>query len=218
MAYSYPLALPVLADRLKIASVTWDIQRNDELSGSGDARVWTAELNDPLWTADVELANDKDFNLEQVSAIVRKLYGAQESFFLYHPKRKYPRSDPTGSILGSSTVLVHSIGSNNKSLRLKGLPAGYVLTLTDKSQIVYSSGTRNFFAEVSEDTTAAGDGITPEFEIFPHVPTGLAVNDPVTLKKPACKMFIIPGSFRPGLIDRRDVASGAGFKVMERRR
>jgi hypothetical protein len=216
MAFSFPLALNVLADRLIIESVTWDISRNDELSGTGDGRVWQAELAPTLWRADVALSFGRHATIKQVAALVRKLHGAQEDFWLYDPLSKYPQSDPTGSILGASTVQVHSIGAGNKSLRLKGLPAAYQLTLADKFQIAYASS-KNFFGEISESVTADGSGVTPEFEIFPHVPSGLAVNDAVTLSKPACRMFIMPGSFSPGKA-AKTLTDGAGFKAMERRR
>ena len=71
--------------------------------------------------------------------------------------------------------------------------------------------------EVSETVTADGSGVTPEFEIFPHVPVGLAVNDVVTLANPACKVFVMPGSFNPGSASTF-FTDGAAFKAMERRR
>src|SRR5690606_16055831 len=111
-----------------------------------------------------------------------------------------------------------SVGENNKSLSLSGLPAGYVLTIGDKGQIVYSSSpTRNFFFEVSETVAADGDGLTPEFEVFPHLPPGLTTGLSVTLIKPACRGFIMPGTFNPGTA-RGMITTGAGFTFMERRR
>lgn len=217
MALSYPYGLSVLADLLAIEEVSWDIQRNDELSGSGDARIWQAELADPLWTADVVLAADFHQVLKQVGALIRKLYGAQESFMLYDPTSMYPLLDPKGVTLGASVVRVKSVGANRKSLSLKGLPSGYGLTPGDKMQILYASASRNFFCEVSEPIAANVSNETAEFEMFPHVPTGLAAEDIVLLKRPACKVFVMPGSFKPGRA-RGAMTEGASFKVMERRR
>lgn len=89
---SYPYTLNAFADLLDIAEVEWDIQRNDELSGSGDARIWQAELADPLWTGDVRLTPSHHNKAKQVAALVRKLHGAQHSFMLYDPLSKYPQS------------------------------------------------------------------------------------------------------------------------------
>lgn len=218
MALTYPYPLAVLADRLPIEEVVWDIQRYDEVSGTGDARVWQAELAASLWTADVILAADFHPAVKQIGALVRKLYGSQEAFMLDDPLSPYPQADPKGVALGASVVTVKSVGVNRKSLSLKGLPEGYILTLADKMQVLYASGgSLTFFCEVSETINANGDGETAEFEIFPHVPTGLAADDAVLLKRPACKMFVMPNSFKPGRA-RGAMTEGASFKVMERRR
>jgi len=218
MAIAYPYAVAFLADVLPIRSVTWDIQRSDELSGLGDGRVWQAELADPLWTAAVRLDADRHDAMKQIAARIRRLHGAQESFFLFDPLSLYPQADPKGVILGASAVEVHSKGADNQSLRLKGLPAGYVLTIGDKGQVTYSSApARNFFFECSETVVADGDGITPEFAIFPFIPAGVAADDPVNLVKPACKGFIMPGSHNPGTA-RGSMTDAAAFTFMERRR
>jgi hypothetical protein len=218
MAITYPYSLAAFADRLKITEVVWDIQRNDELSGLGDARVWQTELADPLWTGDVKLAPGYHKDVKQIAALVRKLHGAQEAFYLFDPLSMYPQADPNGSILGSSSVQVHAVGADRNTLRLKGLPASYALTLGDKGQVAFSSDpVQNYFFEVSEDIGANGSGVTAAFEVFPHVPPGVVEDDVVTLAKPACRVFIMPGSSNPGSASGL-FTSGAGFKVMERRR
>lgn len=92
MAVTYPYPLNDFADLLKISEVEWSVQRNDELSGSGDARIWQAELADPLWTGDVRLASATHDEAKQIAALIRKLHGAQHSFLLYDPLSKYPQS------------------------------------------------------------------------------------------------------------------------------
>jgi hypothetical protein len=218
MAITYPYTLAMLADRLDIESVTWDIQRSDELSGTGDGRVWQAELAPPLWTGDVKLNIGDSNDLKKIAARVRKLHGAQELFFLFDPLSKYPQADPDGSILGAAAVRINGISTGGRTISLKGLPPGYVLTLADKLQIAYAtSPIRNAFLEVSDDlVTASGAGVTPSFEVFPNAPTGVAINDVVTLAKPACKVFISPGTSNPGS-GAGLLTSGAGFKVIEKR-
>lgn len=221
MTVTYPYALSAFADLLKIASVVWDIQRNDELSGSGDGRIWQAELAPPLWTGTVTLVPMLNQAAKQIAARIRKLHGAQEALFLYDPLSQYPQADVGGARLGSSLVQVAAIGSNFDTLALKGLPAGYVLTVGDKMQIAYSSNpTRYAFLEVSETVAADGTGTTPAFGVFPHVPTGVAVNLTVTLLKPACKCVILPGSANPGTAGGNNgggVTSGLTFKVIQKK-
>lgn len=216
MTVSFPYALSYLADALSIKSCTFDVQRNDETDGSGDGRVWQSELASPLWTATITLNDGYLADLEQVATKLRKLSGAQESFYLYNPARLYPQSDPTGSILGTNTVEVNSIGSDGTSLSLKGLPASYVLTLADKGHIDFGSNpTRRYFFEIDETITANGSGVTAEFQVFPAIPAGIAVNAVVSLIKPAAKMFIMPGSFNPGSMSG-PLTSGLTFKAMQR--
>jgi hypothetical protein len=210
------LPLASLNDILPIEQVVWDIKRSDEISGDGDSRVWQAELADPLWTGEILLAEGESADLKRVAAIIRRLNGAQDSFFLCDPLSRYPFADPDGVILGASVVQIASIGLDNRSLALKGLPAAYKLTTGDKGQATFATS-RNFFFEVSEDVTANGSGVTPQFDIFPHCPPGLAVNDLVILAKPACRVFIMPGTHNPGTA-RNTRTSGASFTVMERRR
>lgn len=218
MALTYPYGLAVLADILPIRSATWDIRRADELSGSGDGRVWQAELADPLWTATVTLAPRRHGEMKRIAALIRKLHGAQEAFWLTDPLSPYPQADPDGSVLGAATVQVHSVGSERRTLRLKGLPAGYQLTLGDKGQIAFSSDpAETFFFEFSESSAADGSGITAEAEVFPFVPAGVAADDAATLAKPACKMFVMPGSHNPGRAGRL-LTDGQSFTAMERRR
>ncbi len=379
MAITYPYPVSFLADRLNIESVMWDIKRNDELSGSGDGRVWQAELAPPLWTADVKLNIGRNASLKQIAALIRKLQGAQEQFFLFDPLSKFPQAYPDGnffpgesfanmlgnpgfesatlppwftgagistgtgtghggskylvmdkgaagagagtqretlqvvdgiqagkryqysawlnsgvaasstagaylslqwrdaanSVISTSQVIVNagygpvwsqisgvatapalatrvlpyivfgisstlqtlivddvsltryetftgsaqvnSIGAGGRTVSLKGLPAGYKLTLADKLQIAYAtSPVRNAFLEIDENIVADSSGITSQFEVFPNAPTGVAINDVVTLAKPACKVFIAPGSHNPGLAAGL-MTSGASFKVIEKR-
>lgn len=217
MAMTFPLDLPSLADKLSIASVKWDVMRFDQYSGIGSGHDLQAELAAPKWIADIELSPGYSDGLKQIAAITRKLHGSQNAFMLFDPLSQFPQADPDGSVLAASTVQVYTVGTDRQSLRLKGLPAGYVLTISDKAQIVYSSDpTRNFFLEISETVTASGAGITPSFEIYPHIPVGIAIDDVVILKKPACKMIMLPGSSNPGTA-RNIITEGASFRAIEKK-
>ena len=214
MAISYPYSLPDFADLLKISSVVWDIQRNDELSGSGDGRVWQAELAPPLWTGTVTLADMYNAEAKQIAARIRKLHGAQEALFLYDPLSKYPQADPDGTKLGAASVSIAALGADNASMSLKGLPAGYKLTIGDKMQIAY--GDRHAFLELSETAAASGAGVTPVFEVFPHLPPGIAAGLNVALLRPACECVVMPGSHNPGTASG-PITTGATFKIIQKK-
>lgn len=217
MPVSYPYPLSFLSDVLPVLSVVWDIRRNDQLSGSGDGRVWQAELAPPLWTATIMLAIQTNADAEEIAAKIRKLHGSQEAFFLVNPASPFPKADPEGLLLGGAVVQVNSISAGRDAISLKGLPAGYKLRPSDKMAIPYgSSPTRYAFLEVSEPVTASGSGIAATFSVFPHVPTGVAVNDAVTLAKPYAKMILMPGSHQPGTAGLV-VTEGAGFQAVQKK-
>lgn len=217
MAINYPYTIGFFADKLKISSVEWTIQRNDELSGSGDGRVWQAELAPPLWVGTVGLSVDRIDTLKQVAALIRKLHGAQEALLMYDPLSKYPQADPTGSILGASVVAVNSIASDRSRLSLSGLPAGYKLTLADKLSITYGiDPVRYAFLEFSESITANGSGVTGLIEVFPHIPAGIVAGAAVTLIKPPCKCIIYPDSHSAGTTVQT-ITENAGFKVLQKK-
>ena len=218
MAFTFPLSQGALSDLLRIRTVKWDTQRNDELSGIGSGRTWQASLAAPLWTAQVSLVPMRSADMEEIAAIIRKLQGAKNSFALTDPSKRYPKADPTGSILGAAAVTISAIGGDRQSLTLAGLPAGYVLTRGDKAHANYgSSPSRRWFFEVSETVTASGGG-TATFEVFPTVPLSVTTATAVTLALPACRGFIVPKTFDPGTADAlSNVTAGAGFTFMERR-
>ncbi|MBB3288154.1 MULTISPECIES: hypothetical protein [unclassified Rhizobium] len=221
MTVIYPYSLSAFADLLKIASVVWDVQRNDELSGIGDGRIWQAELAPPLWTGTVTLVPMLNQAAKQIAARIRKLHGAQEALFLYDPLSQYPQADIGGVTLGASAVKVSSVGGNFDTLALKGLPANYVLTVGDKMQIAYGANPMRYaFLEVSETVAANGAGVTASFGVFPFVPTGIVADLAVTLIKPACKCVIVPGSANPGTAGGSNgggVTTGLTFKVIQKK-
>ena len=212
-----PLSLDRLNDVLPIATVEWDIQRNDELSGDGSGDVWQAELADPIWRAVVTLGRGLHQELKAVAARIRALEGAKQSFLLADPISLFPASDPNGLILGSAAVSIRETG-NRYLAQLKGLPPNYVLTEGDKMQMVYGTveAPRYAFVEVSRNIQATAGGLA-DVPVFPRLPMALAINTSVTLKRPACAMVIQPTTHKPGTA-RRSITEGAGFTALQKKR
>lgn len=194
MTASFPLAQSALADLLRIRSVTWNLQRFVETSGIEEDDL-EAELRSPRWLAEVESVPMTNAEANQLHARFLLLDGGQQAFYLHNPLAPYPQSDPDGSIVGSSTVQIHTVGGDNKTLRMKGLPVGYVLTIGDYIAVTYNSGRRGFYI-VCETVTADGGGITPSFEVRAYLRPGTAVNDAVDLTKPAAKVKLVDGTLR----------------------
>ncbi len=216
MALVFPLSLNTFAEKLKIQSVVWRLERYDELSGLGSGEMLAAQLAPPRIMGDVEIAPMYHSDAAQVQALVESLDGAINSFYLYAPQSRYPQSDPTGAGLSDAVPLIHSLGSNNKSLRVKDLPPGYRLTAGDYLAFDYGSNPeRRAFHRIVESVTANSGGATTLFEVRPHLRPGVAVDLNVILIKPSAKVFIVPGSFNPGKA-AGPVTSGMSFQVMQR--
>lgn len=207
-----PLPLSAVYDRLSLDAVVFDIQRNDEFSGTGDGDLWQQELARPLWTAEISLNAGSHDELKQVAARIRKLDGARQSFMVCDPLSLYPQADPAGTILGAAVVTLGIIGADRTAIPFQGLPAGYVLTVGDKVQI--QGTTRTAFVEVSETVAASASGLAT-VSIFPRLPNWVLDASVVTLKKPACPMVIVPGSHRPGT-SQGVLTGGAGFKAIQK--
>ena len=241
-AFVYPYTAAFFMDTLGIEAVEWDIIRFDEFDSQGTGLDMQSEMADPKWTATLVMRELYNAEARAIAAKVRKLDGSALTFLVYDPSNAYPAADPGGRILdgtdwlfasgswnddnqwfdslalsatsaASGTVKLASIGSNNQSVSLSGLPAGYVLTIGDKLQINFGTDSVYFF-EVSETVTANGSGTTAAFEVFPHIAAGVAVNATVILKKAACKMTIQPGGFSPGR-SQGVITSGTSISAME---
>lgn len=208
------LSLAELFDRLPISSVDWNIQRNDELSGMGSGDLWAVELADPLWTAEVTLGAGRNDELKQVGARIRALGGSRTAFMMCDPISQFPQADPNGSRLGTAAITLRTIGADRITARMQGFPAGYVLTVGDKLQVSYQNLIA--FVEVGDTIPADANG-NLDVPIFPRLPSSFAAGALVAAKRPACPVIIMPESHKAG-VATRSVTTGAGFKVIQKRR
>ncbi len=191
--------LSYLSDLVPIKSVEWDIFRQEETFGNGKGQMWASNLAPPLWRAVIQLAPAKIQLHKEYAARIRNLAGARDTFLMNDPQSKYPKLDPDGTILGNSNVQIKAIDSNRQRIQLKGLPDGYRLYWGDKIQVLFGAGNAfSAFMEMADNEDADNSGETPYFRVTPYCPIGVAVNDEVILKKPACTMVIMPGTHKPG--------------------
>lgn len=216
MALPEILPAPLFVDQLKIRSVRWQLQRFDEMSGLASGDVLAAESSAPKWSGDVVLAPMYHADAAQTQALVESLDGPMRSFYLYAPQLPYPQDDPDGSKLGAAAPTIHTVGANNKSLRITGLPNGYRLTVGDFLAFDYGvNPLRRAFHRVVETAQASSGGLTPLFEVRPHLRPGVVTGLAVALSKPAAKVFIMPDTFDPGTAEGV-ITSGMSFQVMQR--
>lgn len=192
MAIADPLSIAAFADLLRIRQVKWSLQDNREFSGLGSGQILEADLAPSLWQGDVTLSEAFHFESRKIEALINVVIRSFGSVYLYDPRTRYPFADRTGSILGASTVKISSF--TNHTLALKGLPANYVITAGDYVSWDYGSPSRRAFHEFSESVTANGSGVTAAVEVSPFIRTGAAVDQILTLIKPAMRCKIKPQS------------------------
>lgn len=214
MALTFPLSLNDFAEKLRIVSAPFVLEEQQQLSGLGSGDVLAAQLAPARWTAQVTLAPERHIRARELQALIESLTGPIHSFYLHCPTNCFPASDPGGAILGSSTVTIHTIGATNKSLRLGGLPAGYTIAAGDALAFDYGSNpTRRAWHRAAETVAADALGVTPLFNLSHHLRPGAATGLTVILKKPAAKMFIMPGSLNVQHTGRSSIIS---FQAVQR--
>lgn len=214
MALTYPLSLAAFAEKLRIASAPFVLEEQHQLSGLGTGDVLAAQLAPSRWTAQVTLAAESHTRAREIQALIESLDGPVQSFYLYCPTNCYPAADPGGAVLGASTVTIHTVGANNRSLRLGGLPVGYKITAGDAMHYDYGNNpVRRAYHRAAETVVADGAGVTPLFDLSHHLRPGAIAGLAVTLKKPAAKMFRKPG---PLSVSHTATHSTISFEVMQR--
>lgn len=186
--------------------------RSKSVSRGGTIRQSTS--GPERWKATVSLRPAEHATSIGAEVDIGQLRGVGE-FEAYDPRRAYPLADPTGSILGAASVVIASVGVDNRSLALSGLPAGYVLTKGDYLSYPRSGG-RLAYVRLMESVTASGLGVTAEFDVEPFLPSGTVTGAAVTLKKGRGQFIITPGSL---VFPRAQhvISSGIQFAIEESR-
>lgn len=209
--------LSYLSDVMEIETVEFDLQRQDQLSGSGDARYWQAELASPLWTAKISLAPGYNEDVKRIAALIRSLDGARVPWLVNDPLSKYPQNDPKGAQFATATVTITTI-SNRRQLSLAGAPNNFQFVIGDKLSIAWIDGAfdRVAFVEVSADIKATSTGAVIGMMVTPALPAGVIVGMGVTFAKPACKMIVVPDSFSSGSATG-PITTGLTLKGMQKK-
>lgn len=193
MAITFPLSTDFLHD-FPGWTLEFDLLWRQEQSRTAGGRTFVKDLGSPLWKMTAQSRPLQRPVLDYWKARFNVLENGFHTFRAFPKSRCYPiaypgGSWPTGGSFSGITAAVNSINANRKAISLKQLPAGYTGKIGDYIQI----GTGNLH-QVAEDFTANGSGVTPQFEIRPHLWPLSAVNDAVSVYRPSCLMTLVPGS------------------------
>lgn len=182
-------------ERYGIERCEFDLKYSHEFSGLQSGDIIVKEFVPPRWRAAISTTIVEYKYWKKIKARLNSLAGSLRTLYLWDTIAEYPEEDPDGSILAASTPTIQSLGGDNRSLRITGLPANYVLREGDRFSFVRDDG-RIGYHEVAEDTEASGAGLTPEFEVSPFIRDGANINDPITLIKAPALMRILPGTIK----------------------
>lgn len=199
MALTFPLSAAQFFQGLPIQSFVFDLGEALETNENGYGEILTADIGSRLWTVDCKIRPGYYAEIEQIKARMDVLRQAGRSLIITAMPIKAPQFDPTGAILGASSVVLNAVQGNNRELRLGGLPSGYVITTGDVLSYQYGSNPiRYAYHRVVVGATAAGSGITGLIEVAPFIQPGFSLGVAVKLIKPEMKAVYVPGSFNPG--------------------
>src|SRR5690554_1374682 len=122
-----PYPVSFIADLLRVPQRSFRLEVRQEHSTLGSGEILVADLAPARWVADIQTVPMRGQQARTLQSRLEALDGSINAFYLYDPWKCVPASDPRGDILGSSSVEIGTLGSNNKSLTLSGLPSGYVI-------------------------------------------------------------------------------------------
>lgn len=173
-------------------------QRMDEVSRKQSGATIIRRRGSPLWTLTAVSIPLLPNALDRMRARLEALEGGDRLFWGYSLSRCYPIAYPkgtwpTGPAFNGLTATLSVIGSDNKSLRISGLPNGFKFSVGDMVSFQYGAVPSYALHRIEEDVSAAF-GTTPPVEVFPHFRLGVATGVTVRLYQPRCLMMIVPGS------------------------
>lgn len=200
MTTSFPFNL---LDQFPGWSTEFDLMYRQEYSRTTGGITLAKDMGTPLWKAAYQSYSMMPNQLDAWRARLKLLDGSVQRFMGRPTSRCYPIAHPNGQGLGSvDAVKVATIGANNKSVTLSGLPTGYKASVGDYIQI------RQELYQIVDKSSG--------FEVRPHLAPGTAVGNTVVLVRPSVPMIILPGT----LTTTAELSTGRGavsFQAVEAR-
>lgn len=212
MAYTFPMDLADFFDGLKVSTQVFDLSESVEMGETGGGDIITADYGPRLWGGTVSIAANEHYGTAQIVAKIDVLREAGSSFFVYDKAMAGPAGDPYGATLAANQPSLIEVASNNKEIRINGLPSNYQISAGDKISFPYGSNpVRYALHKFVEDRAASGGGTLALTEIRPHVRPGYSLPINAVLVRPFCKAKIVPGSVSVGS-SQGAITSGVSFE------
>lgn len=196
MALSFPLPLADFFTGLRVSVSSLSLTSGRVVSRTRGGEQISAEVSTRIWRGSLSLAPRYHGQADAVTAKLAMLEGAAASFLIAPPHRAGPILDPTGAGLEGYTPSIMSVASNNRELRLAGLPEGYALSAGDYLGFTYGSNpTRYALHQIVTGGVANSSGQSPQIEVIPHIRAGAMVGAAVSLVRPTIKAVITSAGY-----------------------
>lgn len=204
MALSYPLDL---LNGWPGWSTEFDLLWRQEQSRTAGGRTRVKDFGSPLWRSTYLTRSLNPNELDEWRARLASLENGIHQFRGIPLSRCRPIAHPGSGALPAGSL--HTIGPDRRSIRVSGL-TGISLRVGDFIRV----GTADLHQVM--ETAVAVAGLTPLFEVRPHIWPGIFTGAPVSIVRPYCLMTVVPGS----VSSTADLSTGHGtvsFQAIEAR-
>ncbi|AZV00346.1 hypothetical protein [Paracoccus sulfuroxidans] len=210
MALIEPYPLAFLSDILTpVGSITFDLVRFEENSGTGSGQHWAAQLASPLWKLSLPLQPRDWRQAREINARIFAL-GSNRSFLFCDNSYRPANGQAAGGV-----VKVGVIGADRRTLSLTGLPPNFRVISGDRLSIGHSGG-RQYFGQFVETMTASGAGALGQVSIEPPLPMPVTASMAVVLDRPVIRLRVPQGSFTPFTDTPGYLSSGASLTPVQK--
>lgn len=168
----------------------FQLQWRQEVSRTAGGVTLGKDLGPALWTASYTTIRLDDEAALAYEADLDALEGVVWPFEAGDLRRIYPLAYPTGEF--ADTGVIEAVNPNNRAISLSGLDPGFVLSKGDYLSFDY--GDSRALHRLVEGAVANGGGVTPQFEVRPHLRPGWTLDAAVTLKRPTALFTLVPAS------------------------
>lgn len=184
-----------ILDTFFLADQMFKLQSRQELNTQANGIVRGKDMGSALWMAEYTTAPIHRDDAPAAEAKLWSLDGVINPFTACDLRRPYPALYPTGVFNDTGTL--HTVDSNRKSIRIQALDAAFQLSIGD--YLAFDYGGSRALHQVVEAATANGSGLTPLFEVRPHVREGYSIAGAVVLKNPKGFFTLLPNSIEQQL-------------------
>lgn len=207
------LTLNQFFGNLPSVDYTLDLTDNVRSSRSQSGMIWTTAYGQRLWVGSVTTATSSIEDHRRFAAIASSLT-QPGNYFQFTPKLKSRPLNWTGVQADFDLIKINGIVSPGHSIRLKGLPPNFRISIGDFLSFNINGCSRLY--EVAADAQADISGICNDVTLTHPITHGAVPIDdsPVYMSPPLLTCQIVPGSLKRGSIGLV-TASGMSFDFIQ---